>query len=97
MKMNREARRLIVSAVTVVTFVALFFLVNPIVQRLATAKIDAIAKAGGSGVASAIMWQGVVPQVATVFACLLVALGVGLVVGAKLPHAESPPKRNRRR
>jgi len=87
--MNREARRLIVSTVTVLTFAALFFLTYPIVTRWGSAKVQAVAKAGGPRVVSNLMWQGVMPQIAAVMGCLLIALVVGFVVGSKLPRPKS--------
>ena len=56
-----------------------------------------VARAGGSKVVSNILWQGVMPQVAVVMVSFVLALVVGLVVGSKLPRAESMQKRGSRR
>jgi hypothetical protein len=96
--MTRELRKTIISLTVVVTMAVSFLIAIPIASKWGQARVQEIAKTEkGKGLGQKLMYQGVVPQVLTVFGCMGLALVVGAVVAKKLPPADPIAKRSRRR
>jgi len=96
--MTREMRKAIVSIAMVVTMAMSFLIALPFATKWGQARVQEIAKTEkGKGLGPKLMYQGVIPQVLVAFGCISLGIVVGFVVAKKLPPADPPAKRSRRR
>jgi energy-converting hydrogenase Eha subunit A len=96
--MTSELRKAIVSIAMIVTMAVSLIITLPIAQKWTQPRAQEAARsAKPTEIVTAVVHKALIPQLAVVFGCISLSVVVGFVVAKKLPPADPPAKRSRRR